>query len=93
MFQNTNPEGAEWQLYSVDVKTTAEKLIGAVDLPVSTDSIRSFSLNPDGKSFLTSIAKWPFDIWMLEGWDQQPAGVSRFFRSKTAAPAQADAQP
>ncbi len=94
VFQNTSPEGAEWQLYSVNVKTGAEKLIGAVDLPVSTNSVRSFTLNPDGKSFLTSIAKWPFDIWMLEGWDQQPTGVSRFFRRKTPrASAEADVEP
>jgi Tol biopolymer transport system component len=93
IFQNTNPDGAEWQLYSVDVKTSAERLIGAVDLPVSTNTIRGFSLNPDGKSFLTSIAKWPFDIWMLEGWDQQPTALSRFFRRKAAAQPPADAQP
>jgi eukaryotic-like serine/threonine-protein kinase len=93
VFQNTNPEGAEWQLYSVDVKTSAEKLIGAVDLPVSTNGIRGFSLNPNGKSFLTSIAKFPFDIWMLEGWDQQPTGLSRFFRHKTPPAPQSDLQP
>jgi Tol biopolymer transport system component len=93
IFQNTNPDGAEWQLYSVDVKTSAEKLIGAVDLPVSTNTIRGFSLNPDGKSFLTSIAKWPFDIWMLEGWDEQPTGLSRLFRRKAPAPVQPDSQP
>jgi hypothetical protein len=22
--------------------------------------------------FLTSIAKWQYDIWMIEGFDQQP---------------------
>ena len=93
VYQNTSPEGAEWQLYSVDVKTSAEKLIGAVDLPVSTNAIRSFSLNPDGKSFLTSIAKWPFDIWMLEGWDQQPTGLSRFFRRKAPPAPQSDSEP
>ena len=50
VFHNTNPEGAEWQLYSVDVKTSAEKLIGAMDLPVTTNAMRSFSLNPDGRT-------------------------------------------
>ena len=29
------------------------------------------SFHPDGKRLLTSIAKWPHDIWILEGFDQQ----------------------
>jgi hypothetical protein len=70
IFRNTTGDGAEWQLYSVEVKTGAEKLLSAVDLPASTADITGFSLHPDGRRFLTSIAKWPFDIWMLEGWDQ-----------------------
>jgi hypothetical protein len=67
VFHNIDPQGAEWQLYSVDVKTGAEKLIGAVDLP--------------------------FDIWMLEGWDQQPTGLGRFFRRKAPAAARGDGEP
>jgi Tol biopolymer transport system component len=70
--RNTQGEGAQWQLYSIDVKTGADKMIAPLDLPASTDSIAGFSLHPDGNRFLTSIAKWPFDIWMLEGWDQPP---------------------
>ena len=70
--RNAQGEGAQWQLYSVDVKTGADKMIAPLDLPASTDNIAGFSLHPDGNRFLTSIAKWPFDIWMLEGWDQTP---------------------
>jgi serine/threonine protein kinase len=70
IFRNTTGEGAQWQLYSIDVKTGAEKMLAPVDLPASTDSIAGFSMHPDGKRFLTSIASWPFDIWMLEGFDQ-----------------------
>jgi eukaryotic-like serine/threonine-protein kinase len=70
IFQNTTGDGAQWQLYSINVKTGAEKLLAPLDLPASTDSIAGFSLHPDGKRFLTSIAKWPYDIWMLEGFDQ-----------------------
>jgi len=44
--------GAQWQLYSVDVKTGADKFLAPIDLPASTD----------GKRVLISIAKWPFDI-------------------------------
>jgi len=33
------------------------------------------SIHRDGKRFLTSIAKWPFQIWMLEGFEPpQPQG-------------------
>jgi len=70
IFHNTNGEGAQWQLYSVDVATGVKKMLAPVDLPASTDSIVGFSMHPDGQRFLTSIAKWPYDIWMLEGFDQ-----------------------
>ena len=45
-------------------------MLAPIDLPASTDTMVGFSLHPDGKRFLTSIGKWPWDIWMLEGWDQ-----------------------
>jgi Tol biopolymer transport system component len=78
--RNTTGEGAEWQLYSVDVKTGSDKLLSAVDLPAATDAIAGFSLHPDGKRFLTSIAKWPYDIWMLEGFDQHKSFLDRLLR-------------
>jgi len=79
---NTTGEGAQWQLYSIDVKTGADKMLAPVDLPVSTGSISGFSLHPDGKRFLTSIAKWPYNIWMLEGWYQpaQKTWLDRWLR-------------
>ena len=67
IFRNTTGAGADWQLYSVDVATGAEKMLAPLDLPASTNEIDRFSLHPDGKRFLTSIGKWPNDIWMLEG--------------------------
>ena len=79
IYRNTSPEGAEWQMYSVDVKTGSEKLLGAVDLPPMTESMAGFSLHPDGKRFLTSIAKWPYAIWMLEGFDEQRSWLRRLF--------------
>lgn len=72
IFNNTSAGGAEWQLDSVDVKTGAEKMLAPVDLPASANAVAGFSLHPDGKRFLMSIAKWQYDIWMLEGFDQQP---------------------
>jgi eukaryotic-like serine/threonine-protein kinase len=77
IYRNTSAEGAEWQIYSVDVKTGSEKLLGAVELPPATESLAGFSLHPDGKRFLTSIAKWPYTIWMLEGFDQQRSWLGR----------------
>jgi serine/threonine protein kinase/Tol biopolymer transport system component len=70
VFRNTSGAGADWQLYSVEVRTGIEKVLAPLDLPASTDDLDSFSLHPDGKRFLTSIAIWPFDIWMLEGFDE-----------------------
>jgi hypothetical protein len=70
VFQNTTGNGAQWQLYSMNVKSGAEKLLAPIDLPASVDRIAGFSLHPDGKRFLASVAKLPFDIWMLEGFEQ-----------------------
>jgi len=82
MVRNTTGEGAQWQLYSIDVRTGADKMLAAVDLPASTNEISGFSLHPDGKRFLTSIAKWPYNIWMLEGWNQaaQKTWLDRWLR-------------
>jgi hypothetical protein len=46
--RNTTGEGAQWQLYSIDVKTGADKMLAPVDLPASTNEIAGFSLHPDG---------------------------------------------
>jgi eukaryotic-like serine/threonine-protein kinase len=80
--RNTTGQGAQWQLYSIDVKTGADKLLAPLDWPASTSNIAGFSLHPDGKRFLTSIAKWPYDIWMLEGFDppRQKAWLDRLLR-------------
>jgi hypothetical protein len=77
ILRDTTGGGAEWQLYSVDVKTGAEKMLAPVDLPSSATALAGFSLHPDGKRFLTSIAKWPYDIWMLEGFDQHKSWLDR----------------
>ena len=86
IYRNTNAAGvgaaaAEWQIYSTDVKTGAEKLLSAIDLPASVDGVQSFSLHPDGKRFLTSVGTFPYDIWMLEGWNQpQKTWLDRLLR-------------
>ena len=66
VFHNT-AGGDEWQLYSVDVGTGAERLLGSLNLPPYIGSLEGFSLYPGENRFATSIAKWPYDIWMIEG--------------------------
>jgi hypothetical protein len=44
IYRNTTGQGAEWQLYSVEVATGAETLLAGVDLPITTASIGGFSL-------------------------------------------------
>ena len=38
-----------------------------VDFPKTADDVAGLSISPDGTRLYTSIADWPFDIWMLEG--------------------------
>jgi eukaryotic-like serine/threonine-protein kinase len=73
IFHNTTGTGAEWQLYAVNLRTGAEKFLSKVDLSPSTARLVGFSIHPDGRRALTSIAKWPFQIWMLEGFEQPRA--------------------
>ena len=63
-------------------------MLAPLDLPASTDGVARFSLHPDGNRFLTSIAKWPYDIWMLEGFDQMPGKtwLGRLLRSLDSTP-------
>jgi Tol biopolymer transport system component/predicted Ser/Thr protein kinase len=69
--RDTGGREAEWQLWSVDVATGRERKLADVDLPEAVDTLRGFSLHPDGARFATSVATLPFDIWMLEGFDQR----------------------
>ena len=55
-----------------------EKRLAALDLPKNVGEVSGFSLHPDGKRFATSIARWPYDIWMLEGFDQEKSWLDRF---------------
>ncbi len=75
-------------LDAIDVKTGAEKMLAPLDLPASTDGVAGFSLHPEGNPFLTPIAKWPYDIWMLEGFDQMPrkTWLDRLLRSLDSTP-------
>jgi Tol biopolymer transport system component len=88
IFRNTTGDGARWQLYSVDMATGVEKMLTPIDLPASTNAIAGFSMHPDGKRFLTSIAKQPLNIWTIEGF--APPGsenwLTRLLRRSFLAP-------
>jgi serine/threonine protein kinase/Tol biopolymer transport system component len=72
--RNTSGTGAPWQLWSIDVATGTERLLADVPFPETAGDAAGFSLHPDGTRFLTSIANWPYDIWMLEGFDITAGG-------------------
>jgi Tol biopolymer transport system component len=67
--RNTTGAGGEWELWALEVASGRERRLAALDLPGATDDLRGFSLHPDGTRFATSIALWPYDIWMLEGFE------------------------
>jgi eukaryotic-like serine/threonine-protein kinase len=75
VFQDNSGKGPQWVLYALDVRTGAEKFLGPLELPAVVDAVAGFSLHPDGKRFLTSIAKRPYDIWILEGFDTPPKSL------------------
>jgi hypothetical protein len=41
-----------------------------LDLPPASAGLSGFSIHPDGKRALTAVAKFPFQIWMLEGFER-----------------------
>ena len=69
IFHNTTGPGAQWQLYSVSLNGGAERFLAPIDIPPSASLVVGSSLHPDGKRFLVSIAKFPYKIMMLEGFE------------------------
>lgn len=62
--------GTDWQLWSTEIATGRERLLATLNLSITAYEIAGFSLHPDGKRFAASVADWPADIWMLEGFEQ-----------------------
>jgi Tol biopolymer transport system component len=77
---DTSGKGGQWQLYQIDVATGVDKLLSAVDLPVSVEALVGLSMHPDGTRFLTSSRKWPTDIWMMEGFNPRKTWLERLLR-------------
>jgi len=73
IFHNTSDPKREWQLYQVSITTGAEELVSSLDLPPASAGLSGFSIHPDGKRALTSVARFPFQIWLLEGFEQPRA--------------------
>ena len=71
MYRNTSADGAPWQVWSVDVATSRERLLADIDVPVSVERVGGFSLHPDGMRFVTSVGILPSDIWVLEGFERR----------------------
>lgn len=72
MLYGLRGDGARELLFSVDVATGAEKVIGDVgkDFAPKNDfhpGIR-FSLAPDGKSFVYAAGRLRSNLWLMEGW-------------------------
>jgi hypothetical protein len=65
---------------SVDVNTSAEKRLAALNLPSNVGEVYGFSLHPNGKRFATAIARRLHDFWMLEGFDQHKSLLDRLLR-------------
>ena len=85
----TYDEDRRLLLQSIDITTGRERVIadlgavpGAFDLAESMNefSFRGFSLNPDGKSFLTSVLKMSMQIYLMKDFNQTMRLADRWFR-------------
>jgi hypothetical protein len=71
-------------LFSVDIATGAEKVLGDLGKEFSPSTYLSpgirFRLAPDGRSFVYSILKSESNLWMLEGFEPKTSLLARFIR-------------
>jgi Tol biopolymer transport system component len=73
-------DSPDWVVYATDTRTGAERTLGSLDLPANVSNFAGFSMHPSGDRFATSIVKTPFDIWMLEGFDERRTWLDRLLR-------------
>jgi hypothetical protein len=62
--------GRRWELFEIDVATGRNRLVAPLQLPDGMQALAGFSLHPDGRRFLISAPVWPFDIWLIDGFEQ-----------------------
>jgi serine/threonine protein kinase len=65
--RDTSAPGSPWRLFATDIASGVERVMTTVDSPTTVGDVAGLSLSPDGTRLYTSIADWPLDIWMLEG--------------------------
>ena len=65
--RDASAPGRPWRLFAMDAASGKERVMVTVDFPKTADDVAGLSISPDGTRLYTSIADWPFDIWMLEG--------------------------
>ena len=53
-----------WEVQNIDVRAGVEKRLRLIEVPPNAN-VSGFSLNRDGKSFLTSVGTSQYDIWLL----------------------------
>lgn len=75
------PDGDRNLLFSVDIASGAEKVIGDLGVDSRPGSTLSpgirFSLAPDGKSFVYSTGKTKTNLWLLEGFAPKTGLLAR----------------
>lgn len=57
-----------WEVVSIDVRTAEQKKVSELAVPLTAD-LQGFSLNPNGKSFATSLGTTRQDIWLVEDFE------------------------
>jgi Tol biopolymer transport system component len=84
-------ENRHLALERVDIAAAREQIVADLGpLPAALDladfqgdfPYRGFSLQPDGKSFLTSVLTIKGDIWLLEDFDRRISWLDRLLRRK-----------
>ena len=60
-----------WEVVAIDVRSATERKVSELWISPSA-ALAGFSLDPDEKSFATSVGTTKYDIWLLEGF-QQPS--------------------
>jgi len=66
-------------LTSIDIENLKETRLSEVGSSLNLASVLGFSMNPDGKSFATSMEYWNSDLWLLEGFNMRPSLRNRLF--------------
>ena len=73
-------DGEHNTLFSVDIATGGEKVLGDLGKNYAPVTPGILSLAPDGKSFVYGIVKSKSNLWMLEGFEPKASLLARILR-------------